>query len=270
MTESKAQKVIVLTELKPSDNTLILNGMKIASIFHKELCLVHNYSKRKKKNLSIFKTELQNYIKSITAELPGLKVSSLLLTESWSDLPEVLADDYEAIFIILNAEEFKCYSRVLSETSIPLLFVRPTTEILDFNRIVQPVDLRKENGESSLWCSYFGRFNQAEIVVVAANDKGKYAKRELTKNVELTRRLFRKFNIQYKVYKGIKNSLGNSFEALELALASDCNLLVILGSSIITPLDFLIGLPERKIIKRAGNLPVLVINPRRDNYILCD
>ncbi len=270
MTNSKEQKIIVLTELSPNDNPLILNGIKIASIFKKELCLVFNYTKKEKKNHSIFKEKLKQYTLPIKNDIPDLKVSTLLLSESWSDVPEILADDYEAIVLIANSLKFKKYSKVLSESSVPMLFVRPDSKIMDFNNIVQPIDLRKENSDSSLWCSYFGRFNQAEIVVVAANDSGKYNKQELLKNITLTRKLYRKFKIKHKIYKGTKSSFRNSFEALELALASDCNLLVLLGSSAVTPLDLLIGLPERKIINRAGNLPVLIINARKDNYILCD
>lgn len=270
MTANKEQKIVVLTELKAADNTLILNGIKIASVFKKELCLVYNYKKSEKKNHEKFKNELQNYLGPIKSELPGLKISTLLLSEQWSDVPDILADDYECIFLIANAFQFKRYSKALSESSVPLLFVRPESKIMDFNHLVQPIDLRKETSDSSLWCSYFGRFNNAEVVVVAANDKGKADKHELAKNVSLTSKLYRKFKIQHKVYKGVKSSFRNSFEALELALASDCNLLVILGSSAITPLDLIIGLSERKIIQGAGNLPVLVINPRKDNYILCD
>ncbi|MCY1722740.1 hypothetical protein OU798_20490 [Prolixibacteraceae bacterium Z1-6] len=270
MTDSKEQKIVVLTELKPSDNTLILNGIKIASVFNKELCLVYNYRKKEKKHHSIFKQELKQYLIPIKKEVPGLKISTLLLSENWSIIPDILADEFEAIFLIANSQNFKQYSKVLSESSVPMLFVRPNSKILDFNQIVQPIDLRKENSDSSLWCSYFGRFNNAEIVVIAANDNGKYEKRYLAKNVELTKKLYQKFKIRHKIFKGDKSSFRNSFEALDLALASDCNLLTILGSSAITPLDLLIGLPERKIIQRAGNLPVLVINPRKDNYILCD
>lgn len=270
MPDSKEQKIIVLTELNPTDNTLILNGIKIATIFKKELCLVYNYSKREKKDHLKFKDKLHKYLQPIKNELPALRVSSLLLSESWADLPDLLSDDYEAILIIANSKSFKRYSKVLAETPIPLLFVRPESKIIDFNRLVQAMDLRKENSDGTLWCSYFGRFNQAEIVTVAANDKGKQEKRELVRNVKLSTKLYRKFEIKHKVYKGIKSSLRNSFEGLELALASDCNLLVILGSSAVTPLDLLIGLPERKIVQGAGNLPVLVINPRKDNYILCD
>lgn len=270
MTISKEQKIVVITELKPSDNKLILNGIKIASIFKKELCLVHNYTKKDKKKHAEFKISLQQYTVPIKDEIPGLKVSTLLVSESWSELPDILSDDYEAIFVIANSLRYKRYLKVLAESSIPMLFVRPESEIMAYNNIVQPIDLRKENSDGSLWCSYFGRFNNSEIVVVAANDKSKANKRQVVSNVELTRKLYRKFEIAHKVYKGTKSSFRNSFEALDLALASESNLLVILGSSAVTPLDLIIGLPERKIIQRAGNLPVLLINPRKDNYILCD
>lgn len=270
MTEVKDQKIIVICELASSDKDLILNGIKIASVFKKELCLVYNYSKRKKNNHLKFKEELQNYLGPIKKELPGLVVSTLLLSESWADLPDTIADDYEGIVTIANAKQFKRYSKLASESPIPVLFVRPGSKIMEFNHLVQPIDLRKENSDGSLWSSYFGRFNEAEVVVVAANDKGKHNKRAVERNVELTSKLYRKFEIVHKTYKGAKSSFRNSFEALDFALASDCNLLVILGSSAVTPLDLLIGLPERKIIQRAGNLPVLLINPRKDNYILCD
>ena len=92
----------------------------------------------------------------------------------------------------------------------------------------------------------------------------------MARNVKLSTKLYREFGITHKIYKGGKSSLRNVFEALEMALVSDCNLFVMLGSSSITPLDYLVGLPERKIVKQAGKLPVMVINPRRDNYILCD
>lgn len=270
MAVTKEQKIVVVTELKPSDNTLILYGIKIASFFRKELCLVYNYKRKEKKNHLTYKNELQNYLKPIKAELPHLPISTLLLSERWLEIPDILAEDFEAIFLIVNSLNTKKYLRILYESSIPLLFVRPESSITNFDNIVQPIDWRKETSDSSLWCSYFGRFNNAEIVLIVANDKGKSAKRELAKNINLSRKLYHKFTIKHKVYKGTKSSFRNSFEALDLALASDCNLLVILGSSAITPLDLLIGLPERKIIQRAGNLPVLLINPRKDNYILCD
>ncbi|NQU51209.1 MAG: hypothetical protein HQ522_01595 [Bacteroidetes bacterium] len=271
MTEFKEQKIIVLLSLNSTDNTLILNGIKIASIFRKELCLLYNYSKNEKKKREKFKAQLIEYTSPLKNELPGLLISTLLLSENRTDLPEKLADEFEAIMIVAPASKFSIHSKSLSESAIPFLFVNENrVSVPDYKNLILPLDLRKESSESALWGSYFGRFNNSKIVVVVANDKGKEEKQLITKNAVLTKKIFMKFNIDHKIFKGTKSSLRNTFEALDLALSSKSDLLVILGSSTITPLDLLIGLPERKVIKKSADLPVLVINPRRDNYMLCD
>ena len=42
MDEKKRQKVFVVLSLDESDKVLIINGIKISSIFRKELCLLYN------------------------------------------------------------------------------------------------------------------------------------------------------------------------------------------------------------------------------------
>lgn len=271
MSEKKEQKIIVCLSMAPSDRILILNGIKIASIFRKELCLIYNYPGSKKKFHADYKSKLMDYTQPIKNEIPGLKVSTLLLSEPVCELPEKLSDEMEAIFLIAPSSQFSAYSKAVTRSPIPFLFVDETMEkVPEYNKIVLPVDLRKENEDSVMWSSYFGRFAGAEIVVVAAGDRRKENQEQVAKNVLMAKKLFQKFSIVHKIYKGQHSSLRNAFEALELAQNSNADLLIILGSSVITPLDLLVGLPERKIIKKAGKLPVLMINPRKDNYILCD
>lgn len=271
MKNAKDQKIVVLLSLQESDKNLILNGIRVASIFRKELCLLYNHSKMEKSNLEILESKLTQYTIPIMNELSGLKVTTLLISEKLAFLPEKLADDYEAILMIANASTYKKYANALTESSIPFLFINEKNgNISTFKRLILPIDFRSENSDSALWSSYFGRFNQAGIVVVAASDKNKDEQQQVKKNVFLTKKLFVKFKLEHKILKGEKSSFRNAFEALELAQNSKSDLLIILGSSSITPLDRMIGLPERKIIENAGDLPVLIVNPRRDNYILCD
>jgi hypothetical protein len=267
----KEQKIVVLLTLTPSDRMLILNGLKIASLFRKELCLLFNFSKKEKKYREEYKKQLIEYSLPIKNEVPGLKISTLLLSENLAHLPEKLSDDFEAIFIVAPSSQFAKYSKAVTESPVPFLFVDENrVTVPEYKNLILPIDLRKEISDSALWSSYFGRFNGAEIVVVAANDKDRDDQKQVAKNVVLSKKLFQKFKIPHKIFRGQKSSLGNAFEALELAHTINADFLTILSSSTITPLDLLVGLPERKIIKKAGNLPVMVINPRKDNYILCD
>jgi glutaredoxin len=271
MEEVKQQKIAVLLSLTETDKNLIMCGIRIANIFSKELCLCYNLSKKEKDRKDELKEKLNSYINPIKNELPGIEISTLLTSGKLTYLPEKLADDYEVILMIAAASEFSKYAKSLSESSVPFLFINENEEQLSrFKKLILPVDLRKENSDSVLWCSYFGRFNSSKIIVVAANDKGKSEQKQVMVNVALAKKLFLKLKIDHKIFRGIKSSLNNSFEALDLAITSESDLLVILGSSAITPIDLLIGLPEKKIVKRAGKLPVLIINTKKDNYILCD
>lgn len=270
MNETKEQKIAVLTTLTSSDKTLILNGIKIAAIFRKELCLVFHCKKKDPKNRAIFKQKSDEYLVTAKKELPALKSSKLIITGPVAEIPELLADDFETILLVADAENYSHLATAVTESPVPFLFIDTENKLSDFKKIVQPLDLRKENTDSSLWCSWFGRFNGSEIISVAANDRDKDDLKQVAQNVLLAKKLFNKFSITHKVYKGRKSSLGNSFEALDLAKSSGSDLFVVLGSSVITPLDRLIGLPEKKIIRQAKGLPVLLVNPRRENYILCD
>ncbi|SHF30794.1 hypothetical protein SAMN05444274_104372 [Mariniphaga anaerophila] len=270
MDEKKEQKIIVFTTLSEKDKNLILNGVKLASVFKKELCLVYRLNKKEAKKSEMAKKKLNEYLVPLNREIPGLKTSLLLLTEPLKYVPDTLADEHEAILFVADSGLFKTYSKAVTESPVPFIFVYPEAPLSSFKNIVLPVDIRKENSDSSLWCSWFGRFNRSEIIAIAANDRLKESKKQIGKNILLTKKLFLKFNINHKIFKGQKSSLQNSFEALDFALSNNADMLVILGSSVITPLDWLLGLPEKKIIKKAGSLPVLLVNPRRDNYILCD
>jgi hypothetical protein len=270
MDKKKEQKIVVFTSLTPNDKNLILTGVRLASIFKKELSLVYRISKKESENQPVIQQKLLEYIHPLKKEIPTLKTSVLLPENQLRMLPRVLADDIEAILFIAESTHYKKYSKAITDSPVPFLFVNPKAPLSSFKSIVLPIDLRRGNSDSTLWCSWFGRFNPSEITVVAANDKSRNSQQQVTQNVILAKKLFGQFRIAHKIYKGEKGSFQNSFEALEYALKSKSDMFVLPGSSVITPLDRIIGLPEGKIIKNAQHLPVLLINPRRDNYILCD
>ena len=270
MSKPKEQKIFVFITLSSADKNLIMNGVKMAAIFKKELCLFYRIKRRNRRKKSLIKQILVDYTLLLKDEIPALKTSVLLLKEPVRDIPGILADEHEAILFVASASQFKQLSAAVIHSPAPFLFVNHDAPLSSFKTVVLPLDARKESKDSSLWCSWFGRFNQSEIVVIAANDKSRERKTQVGRNVMLTRKLFDKFDIAHKIYKGQKSSFYNSAEAAGFAQNHAAGLLVLLGSSVITPLDRLVGLPERKIIKNPGNFPVLLINPRRENYILCD
>jgi len=271
MPEKKEQKIVVLTENSDSDKILVLHGVKLATAFKKELCLLHLAGKNEKKIKKTITENLTKYNKVVRDEVPSLNVSYLILKGNARDLIDTLADKYEAILIISRKTMYNKLSGALRQSPLAFLFLNhEITQIPGYKKIILPVDLRRETKDAALWASYFARFNNSAVNVLVANDKDKANIRSITKNIKAIKILFLKLRIPMKLYKGKNNSLKIQFEALDIAGSSDAELLIILASSYISIFDLMIGLPEKKIINKSGSLPVLVINPRKDMYIMCD
>jgi len=270
MSETKNQKIVIISNLIEEDLNLIKHGLLLAKNFRKEVLVVQHLNRKNKKNSILLERTLSNLLNSIREKNPELSITSLISKINYDEFPQVLADDYEAILILASSLKYKKFATAVSNSPVPFLFINPGLSESSYKNIVFPLDLRKENADTTLWCSWFGRFCNSNIAVVVANDKDTDSKRQVHHNLLFAKKLFQKSAINYKLYKGQRTSLFNSFEASDYAINSKADMLILLGSSTITPLDWLIGLPERKIIKKAGKMPVLLVNPRRDNYILCD
>ena len=202
--DKKEQKIVVLVTFSPADKNLILSGVNLAVAFGKELCIACRLNKKERKNHHLFKQKLIDYTLPLKKELPGLKTPVLLLYTTIRHLPEVLADDHEAIVIIAASNLFRSYSKAVPVSPVPFLFIPSGAPLSSFRNIVIPVDLRKENSDSLLWCSWFGRFNQSEITLIAASEKRKETQRLVARNVLLAKNLFQKFNVAHKLFRGEK------------------------------------------------------------------
>ena len=155
MSEVKYQKIVVFLSFNEYDKNLILNGIRLASIFKKELCLFHNYSKKEKSKAEFYKEKLSDYTVFVKNEIPGLKVSTMLSSESITYLPEKLADDYEAIVLVVDSNNYKKYKNAIAESPVPFMFINGKNEkVSEFKKIILPIDFRKENNTVCDYCDY--------------------------------------------------------------------------------------------------------------------
>ena len=269
MPAKSQQKIAVFLSFDGNDKGLILWGVKLAVLFRKELCLVYLLKKEKEK--ARCNAVLAGYMAVVNNELPDLNTSTMLLDSSLVNAPSLLADNYEVILIVTHGSGFKKYLKSLSGSPVPFFFTgNSLPEANLIKKIMVPVDLRKANNEAGIWASYFGRFNQSEIHLLAANDTERDNSKQVSRNVHYINNILSKFSIPSKVFRGKKGSFGIQMEALEVARETASDLLITTASSKITIIDIIIGLPELKILQAAGKMPLLLINPRKDMYVMCD
>lgn len=270
MSNISEQKVTVYCDFSTSMNGAILHGIYIASFLEKELCLFSLVEKKKQNKTEVL-DRLSEVAKTIKSQTNQLVVSTLVLKGTLAQNAERITNKYDSVILILNRDQLSKKLKALQESTIPFLFVEgKTSDLISYKEVILPVDYRKEMKETSLWASYLGRFNNAVVHVVGANEKNKGNQLRIKKNLLFIRKFLKSLKVFHTIEEGLANSWKIQFEALNKSLQNKGDVLIILGSKHITAFDLLIGLPEKKIIKQAGRLPVLCINPVKDLNILCD
>lgn len=268
--KKKPQKIAVLGYSDETDNFPLSAAIQLANLFRKELLIVHSCKRtnQTKESKSNWKKEWTDFL---SKEHKGLKFDFLELSSSSKNLHKNLADEKEVIILVAQKEHFKKHIRSFSSSPIPFLLVNcEHGSNLEFNKVVLGVDKYKHSLETAIWASHFGKFAQAEVTVIAARHKKESENDQIDKNALLARRLFEKLDVSNKLIRGNQPSWKNVKETLAYAEKQEAGIFLFTGSKTITWLDRLVGLPELAILEEAGHLPKMIVNPRVDNYMLCD
>jgi nucleotide-binding universal stress UspA family protein len=200
-----------------------------------------------------------------------LDISWLLLHHSLAENIQKLVDEFDAVLCILHQTDAKKTMPAFRKSSIAFLFVNgEVPRFLSYKNVLVPVDFRKASKDTSLWASYFGRFNKAQISLLYASETERERTDKTMRNLNFFRKFLSSLNVKHTVDAGKSTSWRIHEEAILRAEEFQSDVIIISGSSNITLLDLIIGLPEKKLLAKAGNLPVLMINPRKDICMMCD
>ena len=236
------QKIVVLTTLGKSDTSLILCGVRVASVFRKELCLFYQASGADH-SLDIDQ-QLEKIRERLHREIPELPLSVLVGSFRGERLATTLADEHEAIMIIAGASRFRKLAASLQNSPIPFLFVNEAVPFQsNFREIVFPVDLRPQNKDAMKWAMWFGKHNQSEIIAVGARAyQGRAAAGDLL--MAALKTLLTRADSPQKIP-------GTRFTRSTAKLANgsplEAGLFLLLGVRHHPP-GLLLGLPEEKIV----------------------
>ena len=269
MPETDIQKIGVLVSYNQNDKILIDSAITLCKAFKKDLIIIG--LDRKEVFSESQEETICNELLSIKQNFPECRPSYQILKQPGQQLARILADDLEVILLVTGKSRFRELARPLRSSPIPFLFINEHSEqTFTFKKVLVPVDMRKQNKDSLLWSAYFGRHHQSEVIAIGANDNSKEARKSIAAHLMSFKNHLTKTGVTHKIYKGSKGSLAIQREAFETAQAFRADLMILLGSSYVTWLDLLIGLPEEKIIKKANDFPVLIVNPKRETYLLCE
>ncbi|MDR1698681.1 MAG: universal stress protein [Prevotellaceae bacterium] len=181
-----------------------------------------------------------------------------------ADFTETL-EKLEASMIIfeLGNKRISQLLKLSRDLRIPYIFVKKEQKI-NFQKVVVPVSFLIEDREKGRFSAQMGRFLHSELLLMPARDFG--SKARANANAIVT--LYDKFNLSYREIPAQKDSFSVQSEALSAAGRENAGLIIITASRDYSIDDMLFGTQEQRIIQRA-EIPVMVVNPREDLYVLC-
>lgn len=268
MTHSE-QKIIVICDFSERMKEVIIHGARMADMLKKELCLTAIWKDKSQK--SEIQDKIVQTTRNLKSNLPDLPISWLLLQKSLRDNMQKLVDEYNGVLVVLHQTDIHWVLKAFQQSSIAFLFVNgDLPRFLSYKNVLVPVDYRKASKETSLWASYLGRFNRSQVQLIYAHETNNEDAGRLMKNLEFFKKFLSSLNVRHQQIAGKASSWGICNETLDRAEKWMGDLMIFSGSSSITLLDLMIGLPEKRIVKKAGHLPILLINPRKDICMMCD
>lgn len=153
--------------------------------------------------------------------------------------------------------------KICRELRIPYYIVQ-SSHTIEIKKVLVPVGFLVEEKEKGIFCSGMGRFLNAEILLMPANDYGSRAKN----NADSIKTLLEKFGLSYQMVEAKKDSFKVEIEAAKKAEELAADMILISSSRDYGIDDIIFGPKELSVIKKS-KVPVMIINPRKDLYTLC-
>jgi len=272
MDEEKNQQIIVFTDFTERSIIALEHGIVLAEVLEKELTLL--CLARENEDEEVLHKKMQAIISSKNS-IADTKVIKGKYALVFNDLiPEINA--VLAIVSCNNEDKKSDFSplkllKIFRKSRIPYLFANKSiTDAGYYKKIVLPIDSTKEAKEKVLWASYFGRFNEAKLKVMAAIVKDEYLLRQLNNNLKFIKKIFDSFEVDYEIIRTAEKQDDIDEAAVHTAAEEDAGLVIILSTKSYGLFDLLKGPRELALITNKEKISIMCLNQRDDLYVMCD
>ncbi len=272
MDEEKNQQIIVLTDFTERSNIAIEHAIVLSKVLEKELTIVCLAQNTEKDVVLHQKMQAIAKAKNIIADTKVLKGKfAKAFNEMVPEINAVIAivsfneDDKKSLFYPATL------LKMFRKARIPYIFAnKAITDASFYKKIILPIDSTRESKEKVLWASYFGRFNDAELKVMAATVKDEYLLRQLNNNLKFIKKIFENFDVNYTIIKTAEKQSTIDEAAVNTAAEENAGLVIILSTKSYGLIDLLKGTKELRLITNNKQISIMCLNQRDDLYVMCD
>jgi len=183
------------------------------------------------------------------------------------------AADYNADIVIMGTHGIRGMQKltgswalkVIVRTKVPFVVVQDFPKSNNYQKVVFPVDYKKESKEKIKWSSFLsGNYNSKFLVIhPKITDRG--LKKKLNSNIFFTKKYLDNNKIEYEIIQAPgKTDFGK--ETIEFAQQVNADLILVITTKNIIFVDYMLGASEQQIIANTAKIPVMCVNPRPGKF----
>lgn len=258
--ELPKEQIIVAAHPNHFPETALKLAQRLSEVHNKQICLLGILGN--KETRSFYEETFESW-KAVKIAFP---VNTFVLEDDFTDFMGFV----EAGVIIFEISDCPPYNKPLNqlklcrELRMPYYFVKPGQEI-NFDRVLVPVGFLVEEVEKGRYCRGMGLKFHSHFMFMVANDYGTRARH----NADTIMVNLQKNSIEYEELDSHKNSFKIELEAVDRVTEQNADILMISASREYSIDDIIFGPKELKVIKKSL-VPLMIINPRKDLYTLCE
>lgn len=264
--ESQMQIILVPTDFTEVAGYALEHAIKFAKLLNKAITLLHII----KKDAEYLDTEarLEAEAKSVS-EKYGVKVHPMIREGSiFSTIGEV-SNELEASLVVMGTHGIHGLQKITGSWALkvtvsskaPVIIVQEPPKREKIQRLVFPLDFKKENKEKIGWACFMARLFNAKILVFKSKFKDRSFIRNILINFRFTEKYFRNHDVDYEVFVA-EPKKNFAHQTIEFARKVDADMILIMTTKAISYADYILGASEQHIIANEAKIPVMCINPR--------
>ncbi len=268
----KKQHILVLIQDPECSDAAIKHAFTLAKLFKAEAAFANFPTLKGKTHPSISHYQIEKFnLQSIPYKIIELKNSKRE--------PNLSIQELDAIFIVtqfpigsLNhfLKRNAIFKWILKAKIPSILVTEQTNTDCEYKNIIVPIDYKKESKEKMIWASYFGRFNNAIIHLIAPNEKSEAYLRTIKATLLFTKKMFEQFKFEYKIVKTECKSRNINRKAIQFSKNLNSDLIVLMSNRNPGWIASWSGPSQLKSILKKEDNPILFINPLKDYYLPCN
>jgi nucleotide-binding universal stress UspA family protein len=265
--EKQTKKPILVTwDFTEKSEFALQHGVNLAKHLDSGITLIHIVKKDKEIDAAQVKMDA---LADETSKKYNVKIDTIVPVGSIFTTISEVATDIHAEMVIMGTHGMKGMQKligswalkVIAGSKVPFIVVQAAPTSHAFEKIVFPIDFRRENKEKINWMYYIARLYKSTFYIIKDKVTDKKFRKGVHSNLVFTEKFLKSNEISYEIHTA-QGKKDFTHEVMDFANEINANLILIMTTKDITAADYIVGASEQQIISNKYGIPVMCINPR--------